>query len=85
MNWTVSRTERTLKLESTYEAGFQQPYRVAVINGWTVREEMIEWCSVRFGRHTRQWKNPRWTSDIGHNTFCFKNARDRTMFLLRWS
>lgn len=85
MNWSVSRTDRKLKLESSYEEDWSQPYKVVVVNGWDSRAEMMEWCSIKFGRHTQQWNNPRWSSNTGHNTFWFKNARDRTMFLLRWA
>lgn len=73
------------RLESIDDLDLMQPYVVKVEYGYDRREEMREWCSQRFGRHTKQWNNPRWCTDNWKNIFYFKNARDRTMFLLRWS
>lgn len=85
MNWTVKRVDRSYRLESSIEENWPQPYKVEVKYGYDYHSEMIRWCNERFGEHTKQWNNPRWSSNTGHNTFWFKNARDRTMFLMRWS
>lgn len=81
----VRRADRTYRLESDFEDGSTQPYKVTVNYGFDKREEMIEWCGERYGRHTKQWNNPRWRHDQWKNIFWFRNARDRTMFLMRWS
>lgn len=86
MIWNT--TERAVKLESSIEEeeDWDQPYKVTVQYAQLgVRKQMFEWCNERFGRHSKQWNNPRWSSNTGHYSFWFARDRDRTMFLMRWS
>jgi hypothetical protein len=61
-----------------------------------LNSEMENWCSKHFGpgnwiseREVKDWTGMQvtWTihSMFGNTTFSFKNPRDYTMFLLRWS
>jgi hypothetical protein len=76
---TASRT-----LESSIEEDWPQPFKVTIRRSYN-NIELYEWCSERFGRHTEQWNNPRWSTNTGYNTFWFKKEKDRTMFLMRWA
>lgn len=81
----IQRADRSYRLESSIDNELMQPYVVKVMYGYEKHDEMYEWCSDRFGRHTKQWNNPRWCAAKFKSTFYFKNARDRTMFLMRWA
>lgn len=82
----VTRVNRTPRLESSIEEDWPQPYKVELkYHDRESREEMVAWCSEKFGKHTKQWNNPRWSSNTGFNTVWFRNPRDRTMFLMRWA
>lgn len=61
-----------------------------------LNEAMQNWCSAKFGpgnwiseREVKDWTGMQvnWTihSMFGHTTFCFREAKDATMFILRWS
>jgi hypothetical protein len=52
------------------------------------RNEMTEWCTESFGSSTAgQELLPRWylRRESGLFYLSFKNEKDRTMFLMRWS
>ena len=80
------RADKTPHLESSIEDDWPQPYKVELkYHTHPNRLEMYNWCSEKYGRHTEQWNNPRWSSNTGFYSFWFKKERDRTMFLMRWS
>ncbi len=86
ITYSIRRVDRTPRLESSIEEDWPQPYKVEIkYHDREDRDEMIAWCGEKFGQHTKQWNNPRWSSNTGHSTVWFKNSRDRTMFLMRWS
>ena len=46
--------------------------------------DMRDWCNDTFGpKPYGEYYGDRWM--VSNSTFWFKNERDRTMFLLRWS
>jgi hypothetical protein len=59
------------------------------------QREMESWCEAQFGQgkwigevYPKDWEGmPDWTIHcmFGRTTFAFKNKRDYTLFLLRWS
>lgn len=82
----IARVNRTPRLESSIEEDWPQPYKVELkYHEIEKRQEIYDWCSEKFGKHTEQWNNPRWCSNIGYYSYWFKKERDRTMFLMRWS
>ena len=46
--------------------------------------DMRDWCNATFGpKPYGEYYGDRWM--VSNKTFWFKNERDRTLFLLRWS
>ena len=85
MTWMSGKQKpRTLTLERL-KSPFRHKVRVYVQGGnwWEDKQSMEDWCSERFGPHNKKYNNPRWERDAFH--FLFKNEKDATMFILRWS
>ncbi len=85
-NWMFGKRERPRTLDLIdLGHGWTQRYKVKVNGGdwWEDKEEMIAWCNKLFGAHTKGYNNPRWRQ--GSFEFFFKNKKDATMFILRWS
>lgn len=85
----LSGRNRKDKLTIGEDFTYDQPYWAEPDLGgdWEYRheryQEIHEWTSNTFGRHTLAWNNPRWSAS--NRRYWFKNEKDRTMFVLKWS
>lgn len=46
-------------------------------------KEIHEWAGNTFGKHTKEWNNPRWSAS--DRKYWFKHEKDRLLFVLKWS
>jgi hypothetical protein len=85
MTWMGGKHRpRTLELRIREDLA-PQKYTVYVSGGdwWEEGGEMAEWCAKCFGPRSSKYNNPRWSQ--GSFEFRFKNKKDATFFILRWS
>ena len=84
MNWmSGKRRPRSLELRVREELA-PQKYTVYYSGGdwWEDKDDMIAWCSERFGHRNEGYNNPRWSP--GSFEFRFKNQKDALFFILKW-
>ena len=84
MTWmSGKRRPRSLELRVREELA-PQKYTVYYTGGdwWTEKDEMMEWCSERFGHRNEGYNNPRWST--GPFEYRFKNEKDAVFFILKW-
>lgn len=84
MNWILNPKQRSRTCELRVQADLDQKYTVYVSGGdwWEDKDEMIAWCSKRFGHRNAGYNNPRWS--LGAFEFRFKNEKDAVFFILKW-
>ena len=85
-NLIAGKTSRPRSLElRVREELAPQIYTVYYSGGdwWEDKEAMMAWCSKYFGHRNAGYNNPRWSP--GAFEFRFKNKKDATLFILRWS
>ena len=84
LNWILNPKHRPRTCELRVQAGLDQKYTVYVSGGdwWEDKDEMIAWCSKRFGHRNKGYNNPRWSP--GAFEFRFKNEKDAVFFILKW-
>ncbi len=85
MNWFTHLKKRPRSVELRVREELDQKYTVYYSGGdwWEDKDAMMEWCSKQFGIRNEKYNNPRWS--VGPFEFRFKNKKDATMFILRWS
>lgn len=72
-----------LEFKKSYTGLYE--FRIEVeIHQWLFHsDDMENWCGETFGGHPNGYDNPRWRRS--YKTFYFKNEKDATFFMLRWS
>ena len=85
VHWIFEKQPRPRSVELRVRDELDQKYTVYISGGdwWEDKEEMIAWCSKYFGIRNEKYNNPRWSH--GAVEFRFKNKKDATLFILRWS
>ncbi len=85
MNWFTNFKKRPRSVELRVRNDLDQKYTVYISGGdwWEEKDEMIAWCSKLFGPRNEKYNNPRWSP--APFEFRFKNKKDATLFILRWS
>ena len=72
-----------------YSPEYVQPYwvepQLGTMHGDTREryDKIHEWVEQTFGAKTEGWNNPRWSAS--NRKYWFKNEKDRTLFVFRWS
>ena len=85
--WDGSNRADTISIGENFT--YEQPYWVELDLGGPFHErinryqDVHAWVEKTFGAHTKGWNNPRWSAS--NRKYWFKNKKDRTLFVMRWS